>query len=367
MRRGFRLGTVLGIEVIADLSLLVVAALLTWSLYIDVDRAFPATSSNTLLVASILGGIFFFGSVFLHELSHSVVALRRGLTVRRIRLFIFGGVSEIEEEAASPADELAVTVAGPAASAVIGVVFLAVAWILPDGVRLAARLCAVLGVANLSIAIFNLLPGLPLDGGRVLRAIVWRRSGDRARATKLAVRTGRGLGLLLMVAGGALIFSLGDVSAIWLIAVGWFLHQAAATSAMQEELTRRIEGMTIGDAMRRTELAIDGTSTVAAALQLHGWGERLRAMPVVVDGRVRGVFGDREIAGVDEGDRPKKTVAAAMTEIGPGDVVEATAPLRSALVRESGRAGILVVVDNGRAVGMLTTEELATLFRDLRS
>lgn len=367
MRRGIRLGSILGIEVIADLSLLIVASLLTWSLYVDVDRAFPTMSPNALLVASALGGILFFGSVFLHELSHSVVALRRGLTVRRIRLFIFGGVSEIEEEAASPADELAVTVAGPAASAVLGVLFLAVAWILPDGARLAARLCAVLGVANLSIAIFNLLPGLPLDGGRVLRAIVWRRSGDRDRATRLAVRTGRGLGIMLIVVGVALVFTVGAVSAIWLAAVGWFLHQAAATSALQEKLARRIEGMTIADAMRRTELAIEGTSTVAAALELHGWGDRLRAMPVVVDGRVRGVFGNREIAAVAEADRVTVTVAAAMTEIGPGDIVDANEPLRSALARESGRAGILVVVENGRAVGILTADELTTLFRDLRT
>jgi Zn-dependent protease/CBS domain-containing protein len=366
VRRGFRLGTVLGIEVIVDLSLLVVASLLTWSLYIDVERAFPTTDSNLLLVASLLGGVLFFGSVFLHELSHSVVAARRGLTVRRIRLFIFGGVSEIEEEASSPSDELAVTVAGPAASAVLGVLFLLVAWLLPGSVRLAARLSAVLGVANLSIAVFNLLPGLPLDGGRVLRAFVWRRSGDRERATRLAVRTGRGLGLLLVVGGVALLFLVGDFSAIWLAAVGWFLYQAAATSALQEALTRRIEGMTIGDAMRRTDLAIDGAVTIAEALQLHGWGERLRSMPVVIDGRVRGVFGDREIKRVETSHRAVRTVESAMTPIGPGDVIEVGEPLRSALARETGRAGILVVVDAGRVVGMLTAEELATLFRDLR-
>ncbi len=125
MKRGFRLGSVRGIEVIADLSLFIIAGLLTWSLYADLDRAFPSSSSDGLLLAASVGGVLFFGSIFLHELSHSLVALRRGLGVSRIRLFIFGGVSEIEEEAESPSDELAVTAAGPAASFALGVLFLA--------------------------------------------------------------------------------------------------------------------------------------------------------------------------------------------------------------------------------------------------
>ena len=128
MRRGFRLGSVQGVEIVADLSLFIIAGLLTWSLYTDLDRAFPGSSPDTLLLAAIIGGTLFFASIFLHELSHSLVALRRGLGVRRIRLFVFGGVSEIEEEAETPADELAVTLAGPATSLVLGVLFVALGW-----------------------------------------------------------------------------------------------------------------------------------------------------------------------------------------------------------------------------------------------
>ena len=179
VRRGFRLGSVRGIEVIADLSLFVIAGLLTWSLYVDLDEAFPASRSDALLVAAIAGGVLFFASIFLHELSHSLVALRRGLGVSRIRLFIFGGVSEIDEEAETPSDELAVTAAGPATSLALGVLFLGIGWPLASAVAMPARIALILGVANVSIAIFNLLPGLPLDGGRMLRALVWRRSGDR--------------------------------------------------------------------------------------------------------------------------------------------------------------------------------------------
>ena len=160
MRRGWRIGSVRGIDVVADLSLFIIAGLLTWSLYVDLARAFPSLSADGLLLAAFIGGLLFFGSVFLHELSHSLMAIKRGLKVRRIRLFIFGGVSEIEEEAETPSDELAVTLAGPLTSFGLGIGFLAAAWPLSAALDLPARIALILGLANVSIAVFNLLPGL---------------------------------------------------------------------------------------------------------------------------------------------------------------------------------------------------------------
>lgn len=366
MRRGFRLGSVQGVDVDADLSLFIIASVLTWSLYVDLDRAFPESSSDLLVAGAVAGGVLFFASVFLHELSHSLVALRRGLHVRRIRLFIFGGVSEIEEEAESPSDELMVTLAGPAASLALGVLFLLLAWPLSAGWDMPARIAVILGAANLSIAVFNLLPGLPLDGGRMLRALMWRRSGDRSQATKLAVSTGRGLGALMMVAGLALLLRLRDVSALWFVAVGWFLFQAASTSALQEAFAKRIEGLTVADVMRRTDVAIDGDTTVAAALELHGWGDKLRSMPVAIDGRVTGILGTREIAAVAQSERSSVLVRDAMTQVGPDDVIDGTVMLRRALQREAGGAGVLVVVTEGTVVGLLTGEEMGAVFGGLR-
>lgn len=366
MRRGFRLGSVQGVDVIADLSLVIIAVLLTWSLYADLDRAFPGSSADALLLAAASGGILFFASIFLHELSHSIVALRRGLTVRRIRLFIFGGVSEIEEEAETPADEMAVTAAGPATSLVLGLVFVAFGWPLSSALEMPARVALILGVANLSIAVFNLLPGLPLDGGRLLRAVVWRRSGDRGRATRLAVATGRALGVVLGIGGAALVAITGDITALWFMAVGWFLYEAASTAAVQEQFLSRIKDLTVGDVMRRTDMAVDGDSSVAAALELHGWGEKMRAMPVDVAGRVVGVFGTREASQLDETERAATLVRDAMSPIGPADVAEVGTHLRRALTPGEGTAGVLVVVDRGEVVGLLTAEELATVFADFR-
>mgnify|MGYP001812377079 CR=1 FL=1 len=366
MRRGFRLGSVRGIDVVADFSLLVIAGLLTWSLYVDLSRAFPGRSPDRLFFAAAAGGLLFLGSIFIHELSHSLVALRRGLNVRRIRLFIFGGVSEIEEEATTPSDELYVTLAGPAASFGLGMAFLGLAWALSGALRMPSRIALILGVANLSIAVFNLLPGLPLDGGRMLRALVWRRSGDRTRATRLAVASGRALGALLVVAGVALVIAARDFSAVWFVAVGWFLFQAASVSAVQEAFAKRIDGLSVADVMRRTDMAVDGDSTVAAALELHGWGDRLRPLPVAVGGRVLGVFGTRETKAVPPGERSSRLVRDAMKPIGPDDVIGADVSLRTALGREAGTAGILVVVDQGKVIGLLTGEELADIFSSLR-
>ena len=366
MRRGFRLGSVRGVDVVADLSLLIIAGLLTWSLYVDLNRAFPGRSPDGLFFAAAAGGLLFLGSVFLHELSHSLVALRRGLSVRRIRLFIFGGVSEIEEEASTPSDELFVTLAGPAASLGLGVAFLGLGWALAGALRMPARIALILGVANLSIAVFNLLPGLPLDGGRMLRALVWHRSGDRTRATKLAVGTGRALGAFLVVAGVALAIALRNFSAVWLVAVGWFLFEAASVSAVQEAFAKRIDGLSVGDVMRHTDMAIDGESTVAAALDLHGWGDKLRPLPVAVGGRVLGVFGTKEAQAVPAGERGTRLVRDAMRLVGPDDVIAADVSLRAALGRDAGTAGVLVVVERGAVVGLLTGEELAEIFASLQ-
>ncbi len=366
MRRGFRLGSVQGVDVIADLSLFIIAGLLTWSLYADLSGAFPGSSADALLLAAVSGGFLFLASIFLHELSHSIVALRRGLKVRRIRLFIFGGVSEIEEEAQNPSDELAVTLAGPATSLALGIAFVAIGWPLASAMAMPARIALILGFANLSIAVFNLLPGLPLDGGRLLRALVWRRSGDRGKATRLAVLTGRGLGILLMITGAALVFLMADFSALWFMAIGWFLYEAASTSAVQEQFLSRIEGLAVGDVMRHTDMGVDGKSTVADALELHAWGDKLRPLPVDVDGRITGVFGTREVMRVDDADRGTTLVRDAMSVVGPADVVQIDTPLRKALTPGEGTAGVLVVVDAGEVVGLLTAEELSAIFADLR-
>ena len=357
--RTIRAGRVLGIDVFVDPSLVLLLGLLAWSLYVRFGAAYPDTSTGTLRLLALGGGLLFLASVLLHELSHSVVARRRGFAVRRIRLFIFGGVSEIEEDATTPVEDFAVAFAGPAASIAAGALLLLGAW--PFGGPVPAML-RLIGLMNLLLAVFNLLPGLPLDGGRVLHALVWKRSGDKARATRIAVNVGRGLGMALMALGVVLIVVRGDLAGIWLLAIGWFLYQAATSSQVRERLIERTGESTMRDVMRPLAESADGQLSVAAVLERHGWNGRIRSMPVTIDGRVRGVIGDRELGPLDDAGRATTTAAEVMTPIGPNDVVDVAVSVLEFLKQEASPARRVLVTADNRVVGIVTSEELAHLF-----
>lgn len=362
MRRGLRIARVAGIDIVADASVIVLAVLLTWSFQADFRRAMPDLNSQVATAWAAAGGLLFVGGIVVHELSHSVVARRRGLVVTRIRLFVFGGASEIETQPKTPFGELVVAAAGPAASLVLAVGFGALAIASPDGWQPFGRLMQVLAYVNAALAVFNMLPGLPLDGGRVLRALVWRTTGSPERATRAGVSAGRAVGFLVAAIGLALVLT-GDLFGIWAVGVGWFLFQAATAVRAREEIMKRVQDLTIGEVMRSVELAVPGDLTVAELFEKHVFGQRLRTLPVEVDQRVRGVIGDREVAplGVDE--RRVRTVASVMTPIGRGDVVSIKTPLSDLLTREGGRTGRAVVVENDRVVGIVEGAELDRILR----
>jgi len=361
MTRGFRLGRVGGIEIVADSSLLLLALLLVGSLYVDLRRVSPGSTPESLLVAGALGGGLFIASVLAHELSHSLLAQRRGLPVRRIRLFIFGGLSEIEREAENPGDEFQIAVAGPAASALIGLGLIGVGAVVPAGWVIAQRLGSVLGIVNLVLAAFNLLPGFPLDGGRALRALLWRR-WERQRATRIAIAAGRTMALVIVGLGVWLLVSRRDLGGLWTIGVGWFLHQAAVGAAARERLLATIEGLTVGDVMRAVTETIPAEASIAELVALHQVGPVLRAVPVVVDGRVRGVVGESDISAVAPGDRALVTVGEVMTGIGPRDVVPAEESIEDFLGRPAAPARTVLATASGRVVGIVTARELAFVF-----
>ena len=199
--RPFRIARVLGVDVIGDPSLVALGVLLAWVIYLELSLPEINVSGTTAFVGALVGGVIFLGTVLAHEVSHTAVAQRRGLEVKRIRLMIFGGASELQEESDSPATEAAVAIVGPITSGLIGGGLLALSIPL-DGV--AEGVLRFVGLANLALAVFNILPGMPLDGGRVLRAVLWQRTGDRDRATRLALQSGRFFGLGLIGAGAFL-------------------------------------------------------------------------------------------------------------------------------------------------------------------
>lgn len=265
LQRGFRLGRPLGVPLLVHVSWFPAAALLTshFVLTVYADLSTPAA-----VAWGIVSTLAFFASLVAHELGHAVCARAIGIGVRDITLFVFGGVARIAREPSKPAQELVIAVAGPIVSVVLGGLLLVVA---PGGDGSPGRLAWTIGVANLALAAFNLLPGFPLDGGRVLRALLWARSGDAHRATLRAGRTGQAIGVLLAI-GGIGVFVSGTIGdgflhdggpeGLWLAVVGVFLHVLATAARRAAVVTSRLGAQTAGSWAR----PFGGTVAVGATV-----------------------------------------------------------------------------------------------------
>jgi Zn-dependent protease len=357
---GVRIGRLGGVELTADGSVLVLAAVLAWALFVDLRLTYPDADGGDSALVAALAAVILVACILLHELSHAWVAQRRGLTVRRIRLFIFGGYSIIESQGLDPGDELAVAAAGPLASALLAAAFWVTGQLIAEDV--VVRAVNALALFNAAIAGFNLLPGFPLDGGRVLRAGLWRKSGDRVGATRRAAGLGSMLGLGVVGVGAFILFRFGDLSGgVWVV-VGWFLHRSAVSAGRREELLARIGGLVVGDVMREVTDAVPASMTVARMIELYQFGPRLRSMPIEVDGRVQGILGEREIEGLSPGRRAAARAVSVMTRITRDDVVGATMPLDVFFAKPAGRSGRAIVVDGRHVVGVVESVEVAHLF-----
>jgi Zn-dependent protease len=355
MRRGFRIGTIRGIPIVIDASWLVIAALVTWAFFADLwafdrDASLPFT-----IVVAVAGAAVFFGSVLAHELSHSVVAISRDIPVHRIRLFVFGGVSEIEQDAATPQDEFWMTAAGPLSSVLIGVLLFGVSLVLPSGTI--ERMVVTLAVINVALGIFNLLPGFPLDGGRLLRSAVWRFTGDFHRATRVAVTGGRVMAVILALIGFAVTLLARDPFGLWYVFIGWFLWSAAGASLVRMEAMDKLAGRTVADLMAPAIRLVDPDLTLAAVAEEYDVQPGDPPLPVLVDGRVRGLVGDAQLRRYPAADWGRYRVRTVMDPVGPEDVVPADLPLEQVVPRLLRRERVVAVSD-GRMVGTLTQDDV---------
>ncbi|MCL1598702.1 MAG: site-2 protease family protein, partial [Actinomycetia bacterium] len=267
MSGGIRLGSFASARIIADASVFILILLFGLAVLVDLDSLGVAASGQARGFAALAGSVGLLFGVLVHELSHAVVAMRRSMIVSEVRIFMFGGYSVITGEP-SPRDEAAIAVAGPlmsflvAAVAGLGVVVLG-----SDSV--VGRTMWLLALANIAIAVFNLLPGFPLDGARVLRGVLTARSGDRLRATRVVNVIGRSIGWLTVALGVALMVTRQPVG-LFVVVGGWFLAQAAASVGRREALSVALDGMTVRDVMRRTSDAVQADWTVSAMLDLYG-------------------------------------------------------------------------------------------------
>ncbi|MGJ3253631.1 MAG: site-2 protease family protein, partial [Elainellaceae cyanobacterium] len=252
--RGFKLGSILGFEIRIDLSWLLIFSLILWTLTANLFPAnYPGLSESTYIIMGVTGTILFFVSLVIHELSHSVVARAKGIPVEGITLFAFGGVSRTRMDAESPGDEFQIAGIGPLTSLILAGVS-ALVWYLGRNAGLGV---AILGVAaylawiNTLLAVFNLLPGFPLDGGRLFRSIVWRFTNNLKTATRVASIGGRVLGYGLIFFGFWQLFSPGPnlIGGLWLVLIGWFLNNAAEVSYQDLVVRMALEGLRVRDVM----------------------------------------------------------------------------------------------------------------------
>jgi Zn-dependent protease/predicted transcriptional regulator len=298
-----------------------------------------------------------FGGVVAHELCHVALALRAGLHVRAVRIYMFGGYSVIDGSP-TPKTEALIAAAGPAASltgAVLsGVAGLAVGFASPWGRALAA-----VALANAAIGLYNLLPGFPLDGGRVVRGVLVHRGMDRVGATRIVIRLGSWIGWGSVAAGTVLLVLARSPWGLFLIAGGWFVSAASADAGRREQLSAAFDGMTVRDVMRETHDAVPANLTISNLVDVYAVGPRLRSLPVEMDGRVVGVIGQDEIDGLAPGRWVSTRVRSAMTAIGPADVVTIDTPLEALLLVPAGASRRVIVTDDGVAVGIIEGADLA--------
>ena len=382
--RAIQLFRVAGVEVQLDWSVLIVFGLIVTSLGYSLFPAWhPGWAPATLWFTAVAAAVLFFVSILLHELSHALVAQRSGIRVRRVTLFVFGGLAQIEREPDRWAVELRVAIAGPLTSLTIGLLCLALVSAtrqLPelatatdaDVPGMLARLGSAqtlllwLGQVNLILAVFNLVPAFPLDGGRVLRAVLWRFSGDLHRATRWASSIGQAFAWLFIAAGVGMILGLhvpllgsGLVNGLWLAFIGWFLNNSALVSYRQLMTREALEGVTVSQVMLTRFDAVDPDMSVESLINEYVLRSGQRAFPAVRDGRLFGMVFLQDLSHLDSGARSNLRVRDVMMPIErlmalkPED--DAFDALRILL---DGRVGQAPVVQDGRMTGLVRREDI---------
>jgi Zn-dependent protease/predicted transcriptional regulator len=298
MTTSLELGRIFGIRIGINWSWIVVFALIAWTLAVGV---FPSTnpgfSDGAYIAMAIVAAAAFFGSLLLHELGHAFQARREGMEIEGITLWLFGGVAKFKGMFPSAGAEFRIAIAGPLVSLALGALFSLGAWAVSTTDAVDA-VVAWLGYINLTLLVFNMLPALPLDGGRVLRSALWHFRGDFRSATRGAARLGRGFGLLL-IAGGIFLFVFqGAFSGAWLAFIGWFLLQAATAEDRYAMVSESLGGVRVRDLMTREPVTVPASMSIARFMDEIAWSRRYTTYPVVDGGRVVGLLAFRCVAEV---------------------------------------------------------------------
>jgi Zn-dependent protease/predicted transcriptional regulator len=360
MQAQIRLGRIFGIQIGLHYSWLIIALLVALSLAAQFHAGNPQWGEVTIWATAIVTALLFFVSIILHELSHAAVAKARGLPVRSITLFALGGVAQIEKDATDPKTEFWMAIVGPIASVVIGSVCLGLASVLgwrastAAGTPLAAMLMW-LGVINIALAVFNMIPGYPLDGGRVFRAIVWWVTGDAARATRIASLVGQFVAFVFIVWGIFRFFNGAGFGGLWLAFIGWFLLEAARASYAQLQITETLQGIRVGDVMTQDCPRVDGRDNLQTLVDEHLLRTGQRCFVVEEKGSLAGIITPHEVKAVSRTRWPYTTVDEVMQTLDRLHSVRPDTSVTDAL-EIMGREDVnqLPVIRDGRLAGIIS-------------
>jgi Zn-dependent protease/CBS domain-containing protein len=354
-----RLGRIAGIEIGVNWSWLVVFALIVWSIERDLSDRYEGLSGAGAVTGAVLAAAFFFGSLLAHELGHAFEARREGMEIDGITLWLFGGVAKFKGMFPSAGAEFRIAVAGPLVSLAIGLVCVAVAsWLeLPSVVD---GIVGWLGVTNLILLAFNLLPALPLDGGRVLRSALWAVRDDFRWATRLAANIGRAFGFLFIGLGLLAFVKLGAVGGAWLAFVGWFLLTASSQEARYVLVRDALGGLRVADLMEPRPVAISPDLTLGQFMDETVWARRHSTYPVVDgEGRPVGLLPFRCVAQVPRTEWDVRRVRDCMLPVAEVPALRPDADVTSILPELGTDLGRALVVDgDGRLAGLLSVTDV---------
>ena len=334
-------------------------ALIAWTL---ADAVFPSQnpglSDGTYVAMAIVAALLFFASLLLHELGHAVQARREGMEIEGITLWLFGGVAQFKGAFPSAGAEFRIAIAGPAVSLALGLLFALGAWgiAFPEAVD---GVAAWLGYINLVLLVFNMLPALPLDGGRVLRSALWQLKGDFRFATHVAAGIGRGFGFLMIGVGLFMLIFESSFSGAWLAFLGWFLLQAASGEARYLAAQEALGDLLVRDLMVRHPVTVPADLSLGEFMDEIAWSRRYTTYPVVDDGEVVGLLAFRCVAEVPRGEWDERTVRECMLPRERVPVLREDERAFDALA-ELSESGVnrAFVLDNGRLVGFLSITDL---------
>ncbi len=373
---GFSVGKLFGIEIRIDWSWVLILLLVTWDLAIELPSLNSTWSTGFTWLLAFIGALLFFGSVLVHELAHSLVSKAKGLNVSNITLFLFGGVSNIQQEPPSALVEFEITIVGPLTSIALGVIFYLIARVSYSqithpmtglaGVSPLTAISVWLGYINIILGIFNLIPAFPMDGGRVLRSIIWAATHNLRVATRWASRTGQGIGWLFIVGGLFLIFGgsipffgTGFVGGVWLAFIGWFLHSAAQASYQQLVVHDILQGVPVRALMRVDMPRVQADTSIATLV--HNWMMQTdeHAFVVMRNGEFVGMVALDDVRKVPRREWEQMDVEEIMTPRDQLLVTTSDEDADKAFEKLATRqVNQLPVVDNGELVGLFRARDV---------